>query len=90
MITRRINAMLNTYAPYTWGKATPEIRILFCKQLRGLEYGWDALLQAWDFYCRGFIDGRVNRVSEQLSQINSERLPSDPVPEDLRLIRAAD
>jgi hypothetical protein len=72
METRRISALLNTYAPFTWPREKLEIKQAFCRSMKGKIYTWEFMLQAWDFFVQGWKSAGVQNLTESVSQINTD------------------
>lgn len=89
MLTRKINSYMRHSK--LWQHCTETCRRAFIREMRGNQYDFDALRDAFDWFVIGWRAADIQRTVEGISQINSEqRIPSEPVPEDLRLVRGAD
>lgn len=55
----------------TWNHSTNEIKQAFIRQMRGRQYGWDALYDAWGWYLSGWKDANLTSMKEAIININS-------------------
>lgn len=70
MRTREIASLLNGYK--LWEHCTPPCRAAFIQQMRGRQYGWDALHDAFNWFVEGWIQADIARLVDTCSQINTD------------------
>jgi hypothetical protein len=88
MIRRRINAAMSDVL--LWQHCTEACRQAFTRDMRGLKYGLIECQDAFWWFVKGWKAADVTAMCNAGSQVNSEQSPSEPVPEDLKLVRGAE
>lgn len=55
-----------------WQHCTPPCKAAFIQQMRGRQYGWDALHDAFNWFVEGWIQADIARLKDTCSQVNSD------------------
>jgi hypothetical protein len=70
MLTRRINAIMSHSK--LWQHCTLSCKIAFIKQMRGIQYGRDELVDAFDWFVQGWRASDIARLKDTCSQVNTD------------------
>lgn len=88
MKTRKINAYMKHSK--LWQHSDYICRAAFTRSLRGSDFNYSELMNAFVWFTEGWRASDIVRLSDALSQVNSEQQRSEPVPHDLPLVHAAE
>jgi hypothetical protein len=72
MRTRQINSIMK--GSKLWENCTSECKWVFIKHMRGVQYGMDALTQAFVWFMCGWRAADIQRLKEAAGQVNTDRL----------------